>query len=409
MRNLFLGELNMNIEELLSDFSRTTEEVFSLEELKSLLHEKKKLNIKYGVDVTAPYLHLGHAVNLWMLRQLQDLGHKVQFLIGDFTTTIGDPTGKNKTRPIISQQEIEQNTLKFIEQAKMILRFDDPKLLEIRRNSEWYKNMSVSEILRLLSLVTHSKLISRDMFRQRIQNSQDIYMHELIYPIFQGYDSYMLNSDLTIIGSDQLFNEMLGRFFQLKFQQTPQVIITSKITKGIDGKAKQSKSLNNYIGLGHSPKEKFGRTMTLPDELIVTYFEVYTDLNMGEICEMRLDVQNDPLKYKKLLAQKIVERYHGRSSALEERHWFENVFSKKHIPEDIPCITLTTSSIHLIELVHKAMGEQETTKSTVRRLITQGAVRIDGTQIMDLQAIVTIQNDTILKIGKRNWYKFQVI
>lgn len=409
MRNLFLGELNMNIEELLNDFSRTTEEVFSLEELKSLLHEKKKLNIKYGVDVTAPYLHLGHAVNLWMLRKLQDLGHKVQFLIGDFTTTIGDPTGKNKTRPIISQQEIEQNTLKFIEQAKMILRFDDPQLLEIRRNSEWYKNMSVSEILRLLSLVTHSKLISRDMFRQRIQNSQDIYMHELIYPIFQGYDSYMLNSDLTIIGSDQLFNEMLGRFFQLKFQQTPQVIITSKITKGIDGKAKQSKSLNNYIGLGHSPKEKFGRTMTLPDELIVTYFEVYTDLNMGEISEMRLDVQNDPLKYKKLLAQKIVERYHGRSSALEERHWFENVFSKKHIPEDIPCITLTTSSIHLIELVHKAMGEQETTKSTVRRLITQGAVRIDGTQIMDLQAIVTIQNDTILKIGKRNWYKFQII
>ncbi|MDM8365448.1 MULTISPECIES: tyrosine--tRNA ligase [Bacillus cereus group] len=399
----------MNIEELLNDFSRTTEEVFSLEELKSLLHEKKKLNIKYGVDVTAPYLHLGHAVNLWMLRKLQDLGHKVQFLIGDFTTTIGDPTGKNKTRPIISQQEIEQNTLKFIEQAKMILRFDDPQLLEIRRNSEWYKNMSVSEILRLLSLVTHSKLISRDMFRQRIQNSQDIYMHELIYPIFQGYDSYMLNSDLTIIGSDQLFNEMLGRFFQLKFQQTPQVIITSKITKGIDGKAKQSKSLNNYIGLGHSPKEKFGRTMTLPDELIVTYFEVYTDLNMGEISEMRLDVQNDPLKYKKLLAQKIVERYHGRSSALEERHWFENVFSKKHIPEDIPCITLTTSSIHLIELVHKAMGEQETTKSTVRRLITQGAVRIDGTQIMDLQAIVTIQNDTILKIGKRNWYKFQII
>lgn len=181
----------------------------------------------------------------------------------------------------------------------MILRFDDPQLLEIRRNSEWYNNMSVSEMLRLLSLVTHSKLISRDMFRQRIQNSQDIYMHELIYPIFQGYDSYMLNSDLTIIGSDQLFNEMLGRFFQLKFQQTPQVIITSKITKGIDGKAKQSKSLNNYIGLGHSPKEKFGRAMTLPDELIITYFEVYTDLNMREISEIRLDIQNDPLKYKK--------------------------------------------------------------------------------------------------------------
>lgn len=399
----------MNIEELLNDFSRTTEEVFSLEELKSLLHEKKKLNIKYGVDVTAPYLHLGHAVNLWMLRKLQDLGHKVQFLIGDFTTTIGDPTGKNKTRPIISQQEIEQNTLKFIEQAKMILRFDDPKLLEIRRNSEWYNNMSVSEMLRLLSLVTHSKLISRDMFRQRIQNSQDIYMHELIYPIFQGYDSYMLNSDLTIIGSDQLFNEMLGRFFQLKFQQTPQVIITSKITKGIDGKAKQSKSLNNYIGLGHSAKEKFGRAMTLPDELIVTYFEVYTDLDMEEISKIRLNIQNNPLKYKKLLAQKIVERYHGSSIALEERLWFENVFSKKHIPEDIPCITLTTSSIHLIELVHKAMGEHETTKSTVRRLINQGAVRIDGTQIMDLQAIVTIQNDTILKVGKRNWYKFQII
>ncbi|MDP7552581.1 MAG: tyrosine--tRNA ligase, partial [Nitrospinaceae bacterium] len=235
---------------LLESFARTSEEIFSLNEFEELLKSGKQIRIKYGVDVTSPFLHIGHAVNLWMMRELQELGHKVIFLIGDFTTQIGDPTGRSDTRPIILREEIEKNAEEFIRQAKMVLRFDDPNLLEVRKNSEWFSEYSLSDFLKLLAMVTHARLISRDMFQRRIEKQEDIYMHEMIYPILQGYDSYVLESDLTIIGSDQLFNEMLGRFYQQKLGQKPQVIITTKITPGIDGKAKQSKSLDNYIGLG---------------------------------------------------------------------------------------------------------------------------------------------------------------
>ena len=205
--------LNSN-KKLLESFARTSEEIFSLNEFEELLKSGKQIRIKYGVDVTSPFLHIGHAVNLWMMRELQELGHKVIFLIGDFTTQIGDPTGRSDTRPIIPREEIEKNAEEFIRQAKMVLHFDDPNLLEIRKNSEWFSEYSLADFLKLLAMVTHARLISRDMFQRRIEKQEDIYMHEMIYPILQGYDSYVLESDLTIIGSDQLFNEMLGRFYQ---------------------------------------------------------------------------------------------------------------------------------------------------------------------------------------------------
>ncbi|HVU66979.1 MAG TPA: tyrosine--tRNA ligase, partial [Ktedonobacteraceae bacterium] len=273
----------MTNEELLASFARTTEEMFAPAEFTRLLASGRQLRIKYGVDVTAPYLHTGHAVNLWMMRQMQDMGHKVLFLIGDFTTRIGDPTDRDLLRPVLPAEEIERNAEAFIEQARMVLRFDDPALLEIRRNSEWYERTRAEELLRLFSMVTHARLIARDMFQARIQQGREIYTHELLYPILQGYDSVQLQADLTIIGSDQLFNEMLGRFYQERYGQSPQVIITTRITPGIDGKAKQSKSLGNYIGLGHSPREKFGRAMKLPDDLILTYLEVYTDVPLRDI------------------------------------------------------------------------------------------------------------------------------
>src|SRR5215469_5940897 len=263
---------------ILEQFARTTEEIFTYQELERLLSSGRQLRIKYGVDLTAPYLHIGHAVNLWMMRILQDLGHKVQFLIGDTTTRIGDPSGRNALRPIIPPEEIEANAEAFMTQARMVLRFDDPKLYEVRRNSEWYDHMPASELLQLLSMVTNTRLVSRDMFRERMRQEQDIHMHEMIYPVLKGYDSFMLKSDLTIIGSDQLFNEMMGRFYQEKLRQKPQVIITTKITPGLDGKAKQSKSLGNYIGLGHSPRDQYGRLMSLPDALIPDYLRVYTEL-----------------------------------------------------------------------------------------------------------------------------------
>jgi len=388
-------------EELLEFFSRTTEEVFSMEEFKKKLESGKQLKIKYGVDVTAPTLHIGHAVNLWMLRAMQDMGHKIQFLIGDFTTQIGDPTGKSKTRPMISKEEIDSNTETFINSVKSVLRFDDPNLIEIRRNSEWYDKIGVAEFLKLLSLVTHSKLISRDMFKKRIKESQDIYMHEMLYPVLQGYDSVMLESDLTIVGTDQLFNEMLGRTYQEKFGQSPQVVITTKLTPGIDGKEKQSKSIGNYIGLAHSPKDKFGRAMSIPDNLIIPYLEVYTTVPLDEIKILKKNLSKDPMSAKKYLAEKIVERYHGSEVASQERKWFEDTFSSKNVPDDIKVIE--DSSLTTVFDAMLLYFKNEKTNSDIRRLFSQNAVSQNGNKITDIKT--SVFDGDLIKVGKRDWFK----
>ena len=393
--------------QILDAFARTTQEVFCIDELRALLGLNRPLRIKYGVDVTAPYLHIGHAVNLWMMRMLQDHGHKVIFLIGDFTTRIGDPTGRNKSRPVIPLDEIERNTAEFIAQAKMVLRFDDPELIEIRRNSEWYGNMPLSEFLKLTGMVTHSRLISRDMFQKRIAESADIYMHELIYPVLQGFDSFVLESDLTIIGTDQLFNEMMGRFYQERLGQPPQVILTTKITPGIDGGAKQSKSLNNYIGLGHSPRDKFGRTMRLPDSLILLYFEVYTAVPMAELPALAMLVEANPLEAKKRLAAEIVRRYHGHEVAVAERQWFEETFSRKQIPSDIPVVHLHNANVQALDVVLKFFGTGKS-KSEVRRLFQQGAISRNDSKLMDPMERLVLSEDDVFQVGKRNWFRIRL-
>jgi tyrosyl-tRNA synthetase len=392
---------------LLESFARTTDEIFSLNEFEELLDSKKKIRIKYGVDVTSPFLHIGHAVNLWMMRELQDLGHKVIFLIGDFTTQIGDPTGRSNTRPVIPQAEIDANAEEFIRQAKMVLRFDDPDLLEIRRNSEWFSGYQLADFLKLLALVTHARLISRAMFQRRIGNQEDIYMHEMIYPILQGYDSYVLESDLTIIGSDQLFNEMLGRFYQQKFGQTPQVIITTKITQGIDGKAKQSKSLDNYIGLGHSSRDQFGRCMKVPDNLIVDYLKVYTKIPMDEIAGLEKEISADPMKWKKFLAEEIIKRYHDEASAKSEREWFENTFSKKITPDDIPVLEVEEDHWVAIDLLKKFFNDSKS-NSDLRRFFKQGAVSINGEKVPEYDSKMELALDDVVKVGKRTWFKIKI-
>ena len=390
---------------LLGSFARTTAEIFSLKEFEEILGSGKQIRIKYGVDVTSPFLHIGHAVNLWMMRELQEMGHKVIFLIGDFTTQIGDPTGRSNTRPIIPQEEIDKNAEEFIRQAKMVLRFDDPNLLEIRRNSEWFSRYSLTEFLKLLAMVTHARLISRDMFQRRIKNREDIYMHEMIYPILQGYDSYVLESDLTIIGTDQLFNEMLGRFYQQKFGQKPQVIITTKITPGIDGKAKQSKSMDNYIGLGHSSRDKFGRCMKVPDGLIVDYLKVYTQVPMEEIDG--IEKEADPMKWKKFLAVEILKRYHGEEDAKREQEWFENTFSKKITPDDIPVLELDGSNWVAFDLVRKYFDESKS-NSDIRRLFKQGAISINDGKISAFDEKVEVASEDVVKVGKRTWFKVRI-
>lgn len=395
----------MSIEQLKKSFERTTQEVISKKEWEEMLQSGRKLRIKYGVDVTAPHLHIGHAVNLWMMRQLQEMGHCVIFLIGDFTTTIGDPTGKNKLRPIIPKEEIEANIHAFIEQAKMVLRFDDPELLEIRRNSEWYSAMALPEFLRLLSLVTHSRLLSRDMFDKRIKEGSDIFMHELLYPVLQGYDSFVLDSDVTIIGSDQLFNEMMGRFFQDKFGQRQQVIITTKITPGINGQAKQSKSLGNYVGLGHNAGEKFGRLMSIPDPLIEEYTLVYTDAAGAELHEIIGLIETNPHEAKKRMATAVTRRYHGTGVANNERSAFERVFSLGQPPENIPLVEIPGTETDVVSLLRLCISRTEKSSNELRRLIEQGGVRIDGEKVTDPKSVITPRKDQVIQVGKRSWFK----
>ena len=308
---------------ILEQFARTTEEIFSSQELERLLDSGRQLRIKYGVDLTAPYLHTGHAVNLWMMRMLQDLGHKVQFLIGDTTTRIGDPSGRNVLRPVIpAGRDRVQCAGLYGTSSEWCCDLTTLNCTKFAGTRSGTTRCLHPNLLRLLSMVTHARLVSRDMFRERMRQGQDIHMHEMIYPVLQGYDSFALNSDLTIIGTDQLFNEMMGRFYQERLGQSPQVIITTKITPGIDGKAKQSKSLGNYIGLGHSPRDKFGRVMTLPDHLIVSYLEVYTDVPLEFVDEIAMRVEKEPMKWKLFLAHEIVRRYHGAEIADKEQEWF---------------------------------------------------------------------------------------
>ena len=388
--------------DLIDRLARTTDEVFSLDELRSRLAAGKKIKIKFGADVTAPFLHLGHAVNLRMMRAFQEQGHRVQFLIGDFTTLIGDPSGKSEARALPSREEIERNAQEFVRQAGRVLIADDPELFEVRRNSEWYARMGAGELLGLLGATTLARLSSRDMFRRRIEAGTDIRMNELCYPALQGWDSVMLESDLTIVGSDQLFNEMMGRFFQERQGQRPQVVMTSKITPGLDGGQKQSKSLGNYIALDDSPRQKFGKAMGLPDGLIVQWMEVYTDLPIARVAEVSAGLQGGEISAraaKAELAAAIVALHHGNEAAAEETEWFESTFSKREFPVDAPSLRVVPGA-NLAAIVAMAKG---ISLSEARRIVTQGGIELNGERLLD-PSLLPALNGSKLKIGKRGFY-----
>lgn len=388
---------------ILDSFARTTEEVYALEELRERLEGSRPLRIKYGVDVTAPFLHIGHAVNLWMMREMQEYGHVVVFLIGDFTTRIGDPTGRSRVRPVIEESEIERNAEEFIRQVSAVLR-TDPAVFEVRRNSEWWGSMNTGEFMRLLAMVTHSRLIARDMFQRRMAAGEEIYCHELLYPVLQGYDSVMLESDLTIVGTDQLFNELMGRFYQERFGQPPQVVLTTLITPGTDGVEKQSKSLGNYIALADSPRDKFGKVMSIPDSLILPYFEVYTTVPLEEMEPLRLPPEPgaDPMSWKLRLATEIVARYHGRKIAEAERGWFLKTFSRKEAPADATRVHLAQPT-SLLDLLRKQLPERSV--SEIRRMIQQGAVRLDGVKKTNPNELISVSGEATLKVGKLTWFR----
>ncbi|GAA2757348.1 tyrosine--tRNA ligase [Actinopolymorpha rutila] len=394
---------------LLADLARTTDEVVSRPELEALLDSGRPLRIKYGVDCTAPFLHLGHAVNLWMMRRLQDAGHTVVFLLGDVTTQVGDPTGRAETRPVLPRAAIEANAAAFLEQAGMVLR-TEPEVFEVRRNSEWYDTLTTRDWLTLLSHVTHGQLMARDMFRRRVAEGRDIAMHELVYPVLQGYDSWAMRSDLTIVGSDQLFNEMLGRHYQQRLGGKAQVVITTRITPGIDGRAKQSKSLGNYVALTDPPREKFGKLMSIPDALVPGYLEVYTTVPMSVAEQARPAVERGGREVRdaKLgLAEAVVARYHGADRAAAERQWFRSTFSARHEPTDVPVLSVATETDWLTVWDLVCLAQPDLSRSAARRLVDQGGVRLDDRVLADVDQVLPAGTGegALLRIGRRRWFR----
>lgn len=381
-------------------FTRGVEEVITREEAEGMLKSGRKLRIKLGIDATSPDLHIGHATPLWKIRALQDAGHKAVIILGEFTTRVGDPTGKDATRPVLSEDVIKKNIASLKKQLGMILRMDAAHL-EIRKNSEWWARMKVGELFHLLSFVTHARLIERDMFQQRIRHGREVAMTEMLYPILQGYDSVAIKSDMTIIGSDQLFNEHFGRLFQEKFGETPQTIVSLKILPGLDGGAKMSKSLGNYIALTDTPQDKFGKAMRLVDALIVPYLEVYTDVALDEIrrVERELGGGGNPRDAKLFFAEALVRRYHGEGAARKAREGFIKTFSEGKIPDEMPEISLQAGEWTTVNLVVEA--GLASSRSQARDLINQRAVRVDGKVINFVP--VKIEKGTIIQSGKRHF------
>jgi tyrosyl-tRNA synthetase len=385
---------------------RTAADVITADDLRARLSAGRPLRIKYGVDVTAPFLHIGHAVNLWAMREMQEAGHKVVLLIGDFTTRIGDPTGKSQTRPVIPAAQIERDAGEFITQAGRVL-LTDPAVLEVRRNSEWWEPMAAGQLVSLLAEVTHARLIQRDMFQDRIAAGQEIRMHELIYPVLQGYDSCALNSDLTIVGTDQHFNELMGRHLAERLGGRPQAVITTQMTPGTDGRAKQSKSLGNDIALSDSGRDMYGKAMKLPDHLVTLYLRHYTMVPLAQIAELDAGVaagQLNPMEAKRLLGRALVERYHGADAAGQEADWFSRVFSGRTVPGDVPEVHVADPNVTLLELLRSCLPAASGTE--LRRLIADGSVRLDGVQkLTDPDQRHPVSSGNVVRVGKRRWFR----
>ncbi len=388
-----------------------SEQIIDWDGLQEKIESGKQILIKYGADPSKPDLHLGHGVCLRMMRKFQDeLDAKVQFLIGDFTGQIGDPSGKSKAREVLDENRVKENALSYAQQVFQIL---DRKKTEVWSNGSrldfvdscqggWWNQMSLSEFLSLLTMVTHAKLIDRDMFQERIKNSQEIYMHEMMYPILQGYDSVMMNSDMTIVGNDQLFNELMGRFFQEKFKQKPQTIITVPLLVGLDGAQKMSKSLGNYIGLSDTAEDMFGKTMSIPDSLIVDWARLATDLDYQEMQKL-LDSDENPRDIKMMVAVDIVRQYYGREKALAAKDNFVNIFAKKNNPDEMREIKIENERVGLVDWLWE--NSLVDSKAAARRLIEQGGVKIDNIKQLPNTHEIELKDKMVIRVGKRIFVK----
>ena len=382
------------------------EEIIPLEELKQKLDSSQKNNkqlvVKLGCDPSRPDLHIGHAVVLRKLRQFQDLGHQAVLIIGDFTAMIGDPSGRNKTRPQLTLEEAKSNAQSYMEQAKIILDIDS---LKICNNAQWLNSMNFSDVVELASKYTVARMMERDDFEKRFRSEIPITIHEFLYPLAQAMDSVHLKADIELGGTDQKFNLLVGRDIQREYGQDPQVILTVPLIEGTDGVEKMSKSYDNHIAITDSPDEMYGKTLSIPDNMIEKYFLLAANADekkMDEVKKSLSDTQVNPRDIKRELARKIVEIYYSENLAKNAEETFDKIFIKKDIPEDIPEVKLDEDTLIVDVLTLYALA---TSKSEARRLIDQGAVKINDQKCIDRDQIIIKDESLVIKVGKRRFLK----
>lgn len=392
--------MGITIDEQLSILSRRCERIVPEVDLRKKLQAGRRLRIKLGMDPTAPDVHLGHAVPLKVVRQFQDWGHQAVLIIGDYTARVGDPSGRNTTRPVLSGEQIDANAKTYVEQVNKIL-LTDPEHLEIRYNGEWFGSMNLADIIKLLSQKSVAQMLAREDFSNRYKDGVDIRLHELIYPLMQGYDSVMIDADVEMGGSDQLFNNLVGRDLQEGAGKPGQTVIVTPLLVGTDGHIKMSKSKGNYIGLTDPPSGQdgiFGKIMSLPDSLMETYYTLLTDLALSEYRPL---IQQNPRGAKIRLAKEIITWLHDAAAADAAEAEFIKVFSNKGVPDDMPEITVASGPQRIAPVIVQA-GLAASNSEAIRK-IKEGAVSLDGQKLAatDFQKEFSFEGPTVLKLGRK--------
>jgi tyrosyl-tRNA synthetase len=396
------NDMKKNISEVLT---RGVAEVLPGADTLQKLMETKKIRVYLGIDPTGSLLTLGHSVVLRKLQQFAELGHEVILLIGNGTVRIGDPTGKDSTRPELTDKQIEKNFKNWKEQASKILDFNK---IEIKYNGEWLDKLDMAKVIKLMAKTTVQQLMERDMFQKRLEEGKPIHGHEIMYPLLQGYDSVAMDVDLEIGGTDQTFNMMMGRTLQKSYNNREKWVLTAPIINGTDGR-KMSKSYDNFIALTEAPNDMYGKLMSIADEMIIQYFTLLTDISLEEIAKIERGIADgeNPMTFKKLLALTITQMYHNAEAAEAAAENFKSTVQDKSVPSDAPTVLMSTMDSGATITTMVKLAEPEKSNSDIRRLIEQGAVSIDGQKMTDPNEKITPKSGSILKTGKRSFYKIK--
>jgi tyrosyl-tRNA synthetase len=383
-----------SLAEQLAIIKRGVIDLLPEDEFTAKLQKGKPLRIKWGADPSAPDIHLGHTVVLHKLRQFQDLGHKVIFIIGDFTARIGDPTGKSETRKPLTAAEVEKNAKTYQDQVFKVL---DKKMTEVVYNSHWLSKLKIEDVINLAGKYTVARMLEREDFMNRFEQERPISIHEFLYPLIQGYDSVEVKADVEVGGSDQKFNMLVGRELQREFKEVPQVILTLPLLEGTDGVQKMSKSLGNYIGVTEAPAEIFGKTMSISDELMLRYYDLLTDIPLAEVKAMH------PKAAKMRLAKTLVVRFYSEKEAAAAEAEFDSVFKEGKLPQEIELFTLAKKEVNIVDLL--AETRLAASKGEARRLVQQGGVSLDNEVVTDEKMNVELKAERLLKVGKRKFLR----